>query len=71
MPTWGMHLLVAKKLNKKLKIKDYNLFLIGNIITDINNGYLVQNVSKVIPQKILIIIQERKTKKPEKSCFMM
>lgn len=51
MPTWGMHLLVAKKLNKKLKIKDYNLFLIGNIITDINNGYLVQNVSKVIPHK--------------------
>lgn len=51
MPTWGMHLLTAKKLNKKLKINDYNLFLIGNIITDINNGYLVANVSKVIPHK--------------------
>lgn len=51
MPTWGMHLLTAKKLNKKLKINDYNLFLIGNIITDINNGYLVENVSKVIPHK--------------------
>ena len=41
MPTWGMHLLIAKKINKKFKITDYNLFLIGNIITDINNGYLV------------------------------
>lgn len=51
MPTWGMHLLTAKKLNKKLKINDYNLFLIGNIITDINNGYLVSNVSKVISHK--------------------
>lgn len=51
MPTWGMHLLTAKKLNKKLKINDYNLFLLGNIITDINNGYLVTNVSKIIPHK--------------------
>lgn len=51
MPSWGMHLLVTKKLNEKLKVKDYNSFLIGNIITDLNNGYVIPNVSKVISHK--------------------
>lgn len=69
MPTWGMHLLVAKKLNKKLKIKDYNLFLIGNIITDINNGYLVQNVSKVIPHKDTHYYSGKKNEKTGKIMF--
>lgn len=69
MPTWGMHLLVAKKLNKKLKIKDYNLFLIGNIITDINNGYLVSNVSKVIPHKETHYYSGEKDEKTGKVMF--
>jgi hypothetical protein len=48
MPSWGIHLYIAKKVNEKLKINDYNSFLIGNIIPDINNGHLVPNVSKII-----------------------
>ncbi len=69
MPTWGMHLLTAKKLNKKLKIDDYNLFLIGNIITDINNGYLVENVLKVIPHKDTHYYSEKKDEKTGKIMF--
>ena len=48
MPAWGIHLRIAKKINEKLKIKDYNNFLIGNIVTDINNGYIIKDVSKII-----------------------
>lgn len=51
MPAWGIHLYTAKKLNEKLKIIDYNNFLIGNIVTDINNGYVVENISKIINHK--------------------
>lgn len=69
MPTWGMHLLTAKKLNKKLKINDYNLFLIGNIITDINNGYIVLNVSKVIPHKDTHYYSEKKDEETGKIMF--
>lgn len=47
MPSWGMHLLVAKKINEKLNLEDYNSFLIGNLIPDINNGKLIKDVSKV------------------------
>lgn len=51
MPAWGMHLLVAKKVSEKINIKDYNSFLVGNIIVDINNGHLIPNVSKIISHK--------------------
>lgn len=51
MPTWGIHLLTAKKLKKKLKIDNVNSFLFGNIITDVNNGYVIPNVSKIIEHK--------------------
>lgn len=51
MPAWGMHLLIAKKVSEKINIKDYNSFLIGNIVPDINNGYLIPNVSKIITHK--------------------
>lgn len=51
MPAWGMHLYIAKKINEKINIKDYDSFLFGNIVADINNGYLVKDVSKIINHK--------------------
>lgn len=51
MPAWGIHLYIAKKLKDKIKIDDYNSFLLGNVIPDINNGYLVKDVSKVISHR--------------------
>ena len=48
MPNWNVHLEVAKRLNKKLRYrKDYlSLFLIGNIMPDINNCFIVKDISK-------------------------
>lgn len=63
MPTWGIHLLTARKVNKRLNIKDYNSFLIGNIITDINNGYVIPNISKVIAHKNTHYYSEEETGK--------
>ena len=37
MPSWSIHLAMAKKLNKKLKL-DKDLFFFGNLIPDINYG---------------------------------
>lgn len=48
MPNWKIHLEVAKKVNKKLEYDgEYlELFLLGNILPDINNGYVVKGISK-------------------------
>lgn len=62
MPTWGMHLYAAKKLKEKLKIRNYNNFLIGNIVTDINNGKVVENISKIIEHKQTHYYTENKNK---------
>ena len=35
MPSWSVHLAVAKKVNKKLKLND-DLFLYGNLIPDVD-----------------------------------
>jgi len=51
MPAWGIHLYTAKKLKERIKVKDYNNFLIGNLVTDINNGYVVKDISKIIKHK--------------------
>ena len=45
MPTWAMHLATATKLKDILHIET-NSFLFGNLLPDINNGY-VTNVTKV------------------------
>lgn len=49
MPNWRVHLEIAKKLNKEIKFnnEDLNLFLLGNIAPDINNGYVVKDVSHI------------------------
>lgn len=36
MPSWGIHLKLAKKLNKKLNLDD-DLFTFGNLIPDVDN----------------------------------
>lgn len=71
MPTWGIHLLTAKKVSKKININenDYNSFLIGNIIPDVNNGYLIQNVSKIISHKDTHYYTEEKYAKTNKIMY--
>lgn len=48
MPNWKIHLEVGKRLNANLHYekKEYNLYLLGNILPDINNCYLVKDISK-------------------------
>lgn len=51
MPNWGEHLLIANKLLKKIKL-DENLFLFGNILPDVQDGFLVKGISNIQPHKI-------------------
>lgn len=69
MPAWGMHLLIAKKVSEKINIKDYNSFLIGNIVPDINNGYVIPNVSKIITHKDTHYYTEEKYKNTNKVMY--
>lgn len=50
MPNWGEHLLIANKILKKIKL-DENLFLFGNILPDVQDGYLVKGISNIQPHK--------------------
>lgn len=49
MPNWRVHLEIAKKINEKIQFnnEDYNLFLLGNIAPDINNGFIVEGISHI------------------------
>lgn len=49
MPNWRVHLEIAKKINKEIQFnnENYNLFLLGNIAPDINNGYIVEGISHI------------------------
>lgn len=40
MPSWSIHLAVAKKVNKKLKLNE-DLFLYGNLIPDVDKGTFI------------------------------
>lgn len=51
MPNWGEHLLISNKLLKKIKL-DENLFLFGNILPDVQDGFLVKGISNIQPHKI-------------------
>lgn len=51
MPNWGEHLLIANKILKKVKI-DENLFLFGNILPDVQDGFLVKGISNIQPHNI-------------------
>ena len=37
MPSWPVHLVIAKKVNAKLKLNE-DLFLYGNLIPDVDKG---------------------------------
>lgn len=54
MPNWKTHLEIGKKLNDYLKYDEVrlNLFLLGNILPDINNCYIVTNISQKISHDI-------------------
>ena len=43
MPSWPVHIAIARRLDKKLKLGDD--FIIGNVIPDVPNGYVFSNVS--------------------------
>lgn len=47
MPTWAIHLSIAKKLNTKLNLSK-DEFLFGNILPDIPNGYYIKDISSII-----------------------
>lgn len=53
MPNWKIHLEVAKELNKDFKLSDsdFSLFLLGNILPDINNCYIVKEISSIKSHK--------------------
>lgn len=54
MPNWMTHLEIAKRANKKYNYKGKNLelFFIGNILPDINNGFIVTDVSNIISHNV-------------------
>lgn len=47
MPGWAIHTIIANKLSEKINI-DKNSFIFGNIVPDINNGYVVDNIGEII-----------------------
>ena len=52
MPSWGIHLATAKKVLEKINIEDENDFIFGNILPDIENGYLFRDVSHIVSHPI-------------------
>lgn len=54
MPNWKVHLEIGKRLNKYFNYdkEDLNLFLLGSILPDINNCYIVTDISKQINHEI-------------------
>ena len=46
MPSWGVHIAIANRLNKKLKLGSD--FIIGNVLPDASNGIIVKGISNVI-----------------------
>lgn len=50
MPNWKVHLEIGKRLNRYLKLdnKLYQEFLLGNILPDVNNGFIVNKINNKI-----------------------
>ncbi len=50
MPNWKTHIEFGKRVNQKLNYtaEKLELFLIGNLLPDINNGYMIPDISKKI-----------------------
>lgn len=62
MPNWKVHLEVGKRINEKLKYQgeEYQMFLFGNILPDINNSYLVKNISVQYEHKKTHLVNGKK-----------
>ena len=52
MPSWAIHLKVAKELAKDMPQEEEQRFLLGNLLPDVNVGYLINPISKQIPYSI-------------------
>lgn len=54
MPSWEIHIQIAKRLNEKLKYKEdeLQLFILGNILPDINNCHMVKEISKHLGHRV-------------------
>ena len=50
MPSWSIHLSLANKLKKELKLDDS--FIIGNVMPDILVGFMIENPSQIISKDI-------------------
>ncbi len=68
MPNWKTHLEISRRLNEKYKFndKDYELFLIGSILPDINNSYVVTDISQKIGHSVTHFWNQEK---PSYICF--
>ena len=51
MPSWAIHLATTTKINKKININNKNIFLFGNILPDVLNGYVIKNISHIVPHR--------------------
>lgn len=52
MPSWGIHLEVGNLISKKLVKINKNQFMIGNVLPDINNGFVLEKISEKIEHRI-------------------
>lgn len=52
MPSWGIHLATAKKVLEKIEISEKNDFIFGNVLPDIENGYLIKEPSNIVNHKV-------------------
>ena len=51
MPSWGVHLGAAKKILEIVNIQEKNDFIFGNILPDIQNGYVIKDTSKIVKHR--------------------
>lgn len=47
MPRWGIHLEIANRIKDKINT-DSNEYLFGNILPDVQDGYLVKDISNIL-----------------------
>lgn len=47
MPRWGIHLAIGNKILEHKPNLDKNAFLFGNILPDLQDGYLIKDVSNI------------------------
>ena len=53
MPNWKIHLEIAKRVNDYINynVEEKEMFLFGDILPDVNNGYIITNISNKIEKK--------------------